>query len=105
MNYDNRFMNEVFRIITGALRLDTDKVRNYTAFLADKLEKAGDVTSANHLRKLLQENDHQLRPTAGTFAKALPVDSESRFPLLERVESKMGQEGPLVLDSDRKSVV
>lgn len=101
MNNDFRFMNEVFRIITGALRLDTDKVRNYTAFLADKLEKAGDVTSANHLRKLLQENDHQLRPTSGTFARALPVDSESRFPLLERVESKKGQEEPLVLAPDQ----
>ena len=101
MNNDNRFMNEVFRIITGALRLDTDKVRNYTAFLADKLEKAGDITSANHLRKLLQENDHQLHPARGTLAKALPVDSESRFPLLERVEIKKGQEEPLVLDPDQ----
>lgn len=42
MNTDLRFMNELFRIINGALRLDIDKVRNYTSFLADKLENAGD---------------------------------------------------------------
>ena len=27
-------MSELFRIVNGALRLDIDKVRNYTAFLA-----------------------------------------------------------------------
>lgn len=32
---DVRFMSELFRIVNGALRLDIDKVRNYTAFLAD----------------------------------------------------------------------
>ena len=39
-------MSELFRIVNGALRLDIDKVRNYTAFLAEKLEKAGDAASA-----------------------------------------------------------
>lgn len=42
MSEEFRFMSELFRIVNGALRLDIDKVRNYTAFLAEKLEKAGD---------------------------------------------------------------
>src|SRR5271167_2816582 len=54
MKTDNRFMSELIRIINGALRLDIDKVRNYTAFLADKLEKSGDKASALRLRKMLE---------------------------------------------------
>ncbi len=101
MYSDNRFMNELFRIVKGALRLDIEKVRNYTAFLADKLEKAGDASSAGRLRKLLQEEDHQLRPAETAFAVALPVDSESRFPLLERVDLKALHEPPVVLTEDQ----
>src|SRR5208282_4638355 len=97
---DNRFMNELFRIVNGALRLDIDKVRNYTAFLAEKLEKAGDKSAASRLRKMLEESDHQLRPAGVSFAKALPVDEESRFPLIERVNLKMLHEVPVVLPQE-----
>lgn len=88
MSKDIRFMNELFRIVNGALRLDVDKVRNYTAFLADKLESAGEAATAERLRALLQETDHELRPVDVRFSHALPVDSESRFPLLEHVKLK-----------------
>jgi len=105
MEPDNRFMNEVFRIINGALRLDIDKVRNYTSFLADKLEAAGDKTSAIRLRKMLVEADHQLHPANVTFAGALPVDSESRFPLIERINLKEWVEPPVVLSQEQADVV
>lgn len=97
MENDYRFISELFRIVNGALRLDVDKVRNYTAFLADKLEQEGDKASANRLRKMLEENDHQLRPADVGSARALPVDSESRFPLVERVNLKRSDEPPVVL--------
>lgn len=93
----NRYINELFRIVNGALRLDVDKVRNYTAFLADKLEKEGDLALAERLRTMLKENDHQLRPAEAAFSKSLPVDSESRFPLLERVNLKALRDPPLLL--------
>ena len=93
MKTDIRFFNEVARIVNGALRLDVDKVRNYTAFLADKLESAGEQSAAERFRKLLAETDHQLRPTEVRFSKALPVDSESRFPLVEHVTLR-GLGGP-----------
>jgi SpoVK/Ycf46/Vps4 family AAA+-type ATPase len=89
-------MSELFRIVNGALRLDIDKVRNYTAFLAEKLEKAGDAASAGRLRKMLEESDQQLRPAGASFARAVPVDEESRFPLIERVNLKAIAE-PLVV--------
>jgi hypothetical protein len=105
MKDDIRFMGEMFRIINGALRLDVDKVRNYTAFLADKLEKAGDKASAARLRKMLEENDHQLRPAGAAFARALPVDSESRFPLIERVNVKGLSEPPAILSQEQWDTV
>lgn len=100
-----RFMNELFRIVNGALRLDVDKVRNYTSFLADKLEKEGDKTTAGRLRKMLKETDHQLRPADVGFARALPVDADSRFPLIERVNLGVMREPPVVLSQDQWDVV
>ena len=105
MKQENQYMSELFRIINGALRLDIDKVRNYTAFLADKLEKAGEVSSAKRLRKMLEESDHQLRPAGVAFAKALPVDADSRFPLIERVNLKTITEPPIVLAQDQWDTV
>lgn len=90
MNAHLPYSSELFRIISGALRLDATKVRNYTAFLADKLESAGDLATAKRLRKMLEETDHQLVPTAVTN-RALPVDGETRFPLVERVVAKTSQ--------------
>lgn len=105
MKADDRFMNEVFRIVSGALRLDLDKVRNYTAFLAEKLDTAGENSAAARLRKLLAENDHTLRPAGGSAARSLPVDGESRFPLMERVNLKQIEESPVILSSDRWAIV
>ena len=100
-----RFMNELFRIVNGALRLDIAKVRNYTAFLADKLESAGDRASATRLRRMLEETDHQLRPAEAALARTLPVDSESRFPLLQQVNLKSLHEPPVVLEEDQWDVL
>src|SRR5688572_1183161 len=105
MKSDDRFMSELFRIVNGALRLDIDKVRNYTAFLADKLEKDGDNVAATRLRKMLAENDHQLRPADVGFSRSLPVDADSRFPLIERVNFKALHELPVVLSQDQWDVV
>ncbi len=105
MKPDVSYMSELFRIVSGALRLDIDKVRNYTAFLAEKLEKAGDVASAGRLRKLLEESDHQLRPAGAAFARALPVDEDSRFPLIEQVNLKTVSEPPVILAQEQWDTV
>ncbi len=105
MSTDIRFINELVRIVNGALRLDLDKVRNYTAFLAEKLEAAGEKSSANRLRKLLEETDNQLRPADVRFSKALPVDGESRFPLIEHIKLKALQEPPVQLSQSQWDVV
>lgn len=104
MKDELRFMDELFRIVNGALRLDIGKVRNYTAFLAEKLEEAGEVAASKRLRKLLEETDQTLKPV-GITSKALPVDSESRFPLMERVEPRSIAEPPLVLSEEKRDVL
>jgi SpoVK/Ycf46/Vps4 family AAA+-type ATPase len=101
MKQDFRFIDEVFRIVNGALRLDIGKVRNYTAFLADKLEQAGEVAAAKRLRKLLEETDHTLQPLGVTSTQTVPVDPESRFALVERVNPRLTEDPPLVLAEDK----
>lgn len=105
MKDDLRFMNEVIRIVNGALRLDVDKVRNYTAFLADKLDEQGETTTAARLRKMLAESDHQLRPNDVRFGGTLPVDADSRFPLIEKAKVKEIDEPPIALSPDQWDVV
>jgi SpoVK/Ycf46/Vps4 family AAA+-type ATPase len=105
MKETNRFLNELYRIVNGALRLDIDKVRNYTSFLADKLEKEGDTASAGRLRKMLEETDHQLRPAKAAFEKILPVDSDSRFPLVEHVNLKAIHESRVILAEEQWDTV
>jgi len=105
MEKDIRLMNEVIRIVNGALRLDTNKVRNYTSHLADKLDAAGEQRTADRLRKVLAETDSQLRPADVRFQKSLPVDADSRFPLLEHVAIKQLNEPPVHLDDSQWAVV
>lgn len=105
MSNDVRFVSELVRIVNGALRLDVDKVRNYTAFLAQKLDQAGETAAAERLRKALDENDHQLRPAEARFARALPVDSESRFPLVEHVKLRAVHEPPVQLTQSQWDIV
>lgn len=103
MKDSNRFINELCRIVEGALRLDADKVRNYTGFLADNFEKEGEKVLAGRLRKLLEKSDRKLRPSSVKFAAALPVDGESRFPLVEQVTCP--DESPLVLPEEQWEVI
>ena len=105
MSTDIRFVNELMRIVNGALRLDVNKVRNYTSFLAEKLETAGEIATAQRLRKMLQESDHELRPVDARFSRALPVDSESRFPLIEHIRLQHLHEPPMHLSQDQWDVV
>ena len=98
-------MNEVFRIVRAAIRLDIDKVRNYTSFLASKLEDAGEESVASRLRRLLEDSDHELRPLSASLAPTVPVDEESRFPLVERVKYREMREPDMILDeTDRMTV-
>ena len=105
MEDQKRFINELIRIVGGALQLDIDKVRNYTAFLADKLEAAEDQATASRLRKLLDEADVQLRPTDMRNIPTVPVDEESRFPIIESVNIHRLKEPALHLPEKQWHIV
>lgn len=83
---NNTHLSELFRIVEGALRLDGVKVRNYAALLADKLAADGDDASAQRLKKILDAKAMQLHPRRVEQHSPPPIDGESRFPLVEKVE-------------------
>ncbi|MBI5818678.1 MAG: ATP-binding protein [Verrucomicrobia bacterium] len=97
----NEFLSELFRIVEGALRQDGVKVRNYAALLADKLANSGDEASAQRLRKLIDDRAVQLHPARLGQTAPPPVDGESRFPLLERVEIPALVERHLLTEAQR----
>ena len=51
------------------------------------------------------EEDHQLRPAGVSSARTLPVDSESRFPLIEQIKPQAIDEPPVVLDETQWATV
>jgi MoxR-like ATPase len=101
---DLSFLSEIFKIVEGALRLDATKVRNYAQLLAEKLEASGDAPSARRLRRLMEEPGNQLRPLHLEQSSLPPVDGESRFPLLERLNTR-GSESVTVLTEPQARVV
>jgi SpoVK/Ycf46/Vps4 family AAA+-type ATPase len=54
---------------------------------------------------LLNDSDNQLHPANITSNRTLPVDSESRFPLMEKVKLKGGNESPVVLSQEQWDLV
>jgi hypothetical protein len=97
----NEYLSELFRIVEGALRQDGVKVKNYASLLADKLSHDGDNASAQRLRKLIDERARQLHPARLQQDSPPPVDGDSRFPLLERVEVPASADGHLLTHAQR----
>ncbi len=82
----NQYLSELFKIVEGALRQDGVKVKNYAQLLAERLASGGDEASAQRLRKLIEDRSVPLYPARLEQAPPPPVDGESRFPLLDRVD-------------------
>lgn len=98
MSAELPFMPAVYRIAEAAMRLDVQKARDFTVFLAFKLEEAGEEGAAQRLRRILEDSDRDRHPLSASAAQAVPVDGESRFPLLEKVRLGETQEPAMVLD-------
>jgi MoxR-like ATPase len=101
---NNEYLSELFRIVEGALRQDGVKVKNYAQLLADKLASGGDEASAQRLRKLIDDRAVQLHPARLEQNAPPPVDGESRFPLLDRVDVPASAERHLLTDAQRAFV-
>lgn len=83
------------------MRQDGVKVKNYAQLLADKLASSGDEASAQRLRKLINDRAVQLHPARLEQTAPPPVDGESRFPLLDRVDVPASAERHLLTDAQR----
>lgn len=97
-------LSEIRMIIQGGLEGKSEKVKNYALILADKLGKEGDEKSEKRILQLIENfQSHKLQPL-GMSARLLPVDTESRLPLVEsKVFSK--EESFLVLDDSSMDIV
>lgn len=101
---ETSYLPELFRVIEGALRQDGLKVRNYAALLAEKLEQNGDATSARRMRRLIESQSQTLQPAKVSQTSFTPVDSESRFPLLEQGTISEDSER-LILSEDQHATI
>ncbi len=104
MGGEMKNLSEIRMIIQGGLEGKPEKVRNYAAALANKLEKEGDTKSGRKILQLLRQSQPRRVQPLDVSPKVLPVDSESRFPL---VESKVftEEESFLVLDNATMEVI
>lgn len=78
MNY----LNEVLKILEGALQHNVRKAADYAGLLAEKLESDGEIRQASMLRqKLARVPAQTLAPLS--LQHSLPVDSESQLHTLD----------------------
>ena len=85
---------EVLRIIEGGLAHDNRKVLTYSARLADRLEREGEVALSKCIRQKLVEGVPQNAAIADAV-RMIPLDSDSRLQIVEVIPS----------DADRHNVV
>lgn len=81
-----KYSIEISKIIEGALNLDTDKVKNYTKQLIDKLNDDNDTRTATRLDRIIEKKEASTlvpKNIDKSLKKKIPVDSESRFSMVD----------------------
>jgi SpoVK/Ycf46/Vps4 family AAA+-type ATPase len=72
---------EIVKIIEGGTKGDKEKVYNYAKVLAENLEKSGDASLSNKIKKLL--NNKRTRTVSLDQFSTKPVDVESRMDMVD----------------------
>ncbi len=72
---------EIVKIIEGGTNGDKEKVYNYAKVLAENLEKAGDISLSNKIKRLL--NNKRTRMVSLDQFSTKPVDAESRMDMVD----------------------
>lgn len=75
-------LNEVLKILEGALQHNVRKATDYASLLAEKLESDGEIRQASMLRQKLARLPAQTL-AASSMQHSLPVDSESQLHTLD----------------------
>ena len=81
------FYSEINKIIEAGLTRDTEKVKNYSKLLAEKLKDDGEIKAHDRILNLLK---NKYSPNIGAEnLVATPVDNESRLDILEITNEKL----------------
>lgn len=78
-----KYSIEIGKIVEGAIKKDTAKVRSYVEQLIKKLDEEGENISADKFRKMLSLSPVVALSSFGHDANPVPVDNESRMPLVD----------------------
>jgi SpoVK/Ycf46/Vps4 family AAA+-type ATPase len=74
-----KYSIEIGKIIEGAFKHDSEKVKAYSKQLINKLKEDGDIRTANKMDRILKmQTAHNLTAMNEKIFKNIPVDSESR---------------------------
>lgn len=97
---------EILKIIEGCMKLDKIKVRNYTELLIKKLKENGEEKLANKFEKMISNtSETNLKSLSVQTLYRVPVDSESRLPIADRLEPSEIEENPVFMNKECKSEI
>ncbi len=79
-----KYSIEIGKIIEGALKRDTVKIKSYLNQLIHKLENDKETIAANKFKKMLEASKFfPMSPVDSLTTKSLPIDNESRMALID----------------------
>lgn len=94
---------EILKIVEGCMKLDKIKVFNYTQLLIKKLKENGEVKLAEKFEKIVaSKTEANLKSLSMQTIYKVPVDSESRLPIADRLEINEIEENPVFLNKECK---
>ena len=97
---------EILKIIEGCMKMDKTKVYNYTQLLIKKLRNDNEDKLANKLEKMISGvTETNLKSLDVKSVFRVPVDSESRLPIADRLEANEIEENPVFLNEDCKNEI
>lgn len=93
---------EIIKIIEGALSSDKEKVMNYSKVLANNLMENGELALAKKINMLIENKKGSLT-TLDSFATK-PVDTESRFDIIEITRPQLTEDNLVLCESAKKTI-
>lgn len=94
---------EILKIVEACMKLDKNKVCSYTQLLIKKLKENGEEKLASKFEKMILNNDNTTLKSLNiqTLYK-VPIDSESRLPIADRLEPIEIEDEPVFMNKECK---
>ena len=92
---------EILKIVEGCMKMDKIKVFNYTQLLIKKLKENGETRLAEKFEKIIaSKNEANLKSLNMQTIYKVPIDSESRLPIADRLEPSEIEDMPVFLNKE-----